>query len=92
MTFTINHPGRRRNIPLLPALVGLAMTALVMVVAFQLNGAFANNEPAPTAAGTPRSGSIRTSCSSTNGSNLQQRPAARPRRLRTLYLSADPPR
>jgi hypothetical protein len=49
MTLTIDHPGRRRNIPLLPALIGLAMTALVMAVAFQLSGAFVNNDPAPTA-------------------------------------------
>jgi hypothetical protein len=49
MTITINHPRRRRTIPMLPAFVGLAIAALVVAVAFQLSGAFGSNEPAPPA-------------------------------------------
>ncbi len=44
MTLTIDHPGRRHSIPVLPALFGLAITVLVAVVALQLSGTFASEE------------------------------------------------
>lgn len=44
MTLTINHPDQRHTVPVMPLMIGLALTVLVAVVALQVSGAFSSND------------------------------------------------